>query len=211
MGGIKTDPSLARMQGGHDAGWPVWARCLASAALGIHLAALLAAALAAPPSSDLERAAADLFAPYLQLIDQGYAYRYYAPEPGPTPVVTARLRFEDGREESVRLPTRGLLPRLRYQRQLALANHLANDYGQARAATGSGRNSVWARSYARHLARTRGGRGCVSVVLSVQWHLAPEPERVAEQTSQSGRVVDLDAEEFYTAPERIGEYSCDGF
>jgi hypothetical protein len=170
---------------------------------------LLAAALAAAPSSPLERWAAEWFAVYYQLIDQGYAYRYYAPEPGPTPVVTARLTFIDGREETVRLPERGLVPRLRYQRQLALANHLASDFAQARQTDGTGHGSRWARSYARHLARTR-GRGCVTVSLFVQAHLVPDPARVLEERTRTGKPVDLDAEEFYTTPERIGEFPCDG-
>lgn len=195
--------------GGTDrGGWPAWARRVASAALVFHMAAVLAGALAAAPSSPLERAAADLFAPYHQAVDQGYGYRYYAPEPGPTPVVTATVRYDDGRpEETVRLPLRGLWPRLRYQRQLALANHLVNDFEAARRATGDGGRSAYARSYARHLARSR--PGCATVTLYSQLHLIPDPRQV-RAASTEGRPVDLDAEEFYTAPERIGEFPCDG-
>src|SRR6266571_3806391 len=84
--------------------WPRWARRLASLALGLHVVGLLAAALAAPPSSPLERAVADQFLHYYELIDQGHTHRYYI-DPPPTPVVTARLRFADGRpERTVRLP-----------------------------------------------------------------------------------------------------------
>ena len=50
-----------------------------SAVLVFHIAAVVAGALAAQPSSPTERAAADLFAAYHQAIDQGYGYRYYAP------------------------------------------------------------------------------------------------------------------------------------
>ena len=59
------------------------------------------------------------------LADLGYAYRFYV-EPPPTPVVTATLRFGDDRpEETVRLPGRDVPgPRMRHQRQLALANAL---------------------------------------------------------------------------------------
>jgi hypothetical protein len=36
--------------------------------------------------------------------------------------------------------------------------------------------------------------------------------RVQQAASTPGAPpLDLDAEEFYTAPERIGEYSCDAF
>src|SRR5579883_2258856 len=61
--------------------WPSWACQLASLALLLHIVAILAAALASPPSSPLEMRLAGIFAPYYNLIDQGYAYRYYAPEP----------------------------------------------------------------------------------------------------------------------------------
>jgi hypothetical protein len=189
--------------------WPGWSRRVVSAVLVFHLAAILAGALAASPSSELERGVADLFGPYHQAVDQGYGYRYYAPEPGPTPVVTATVRYADGRpEESVRLPRRGLMPRLRHQRQLALANHLVADFEQARRATGDGANSHYARSYAKHLARSR--PGCATVTLYAQMHLIPDPQRVREGLA-AGRAPDIDAEEFYTVPERIGEFPCDGF
>jgi hypothetical protein len=199
---------------GRDRGWSPWARRVVTAALLFHFAAVLAGALGAPPSSPLERAIADAFAPYHQVLDQGYSYRYYAPEPGPTPVVTAKIRFDDGRpEETVRLPERGVWPRLRYQRQLALANHLVSDFEEARSATGDGQQSVWARSYARHLARTRKAKGCASVTLYAQAHLIPDPGRVREALEHAdggSSPVDIDAEEFYTTPERIGEFPCDG-
>jgi hypothetical protein len=159
----------------------------------------------------LERGFAAAFAPYHQLLDQGYSYRYYA-NPGPTPVVTARIQFADGRpEESVRLPERGVRPRLRYQRQLALANHLVASFEEGRRATGDGSQSVWAHSYARHIARSRQGLGCATVTLFAQSHLVPELARVQEALTRSGgSSVDLDAEEFYTAPQLIGEFPCDG-
>jgi len=190
--------------------WPGWARGVVSAALLWHIGALLAGAVAASPSSPLERLAAAVFSPYNQLIDQGYAYRYYAPEPGPTPVVTATVRYGDGRAAAtVRLPERGVRPRLRYQRQLALANHLAADFEEARRATGDGSRSHYARSYARHLAKARPGSRTVTLV--VQSHLIPDPDRVRESLEAAGPALDLDADEFYTAPERIGEYPCDAF
>jgi hypothetical protein len=175
-----------------------------------HVAAILAGAFAAAPSSKLERDVVRLFAPYHQVIDQGYAYRYYAPEPGPTPVAIARIRFGDGRpEEEIRLPDRRVKPRLRYQRQLALANHLSDDF-HAAAMSGDGRRSRWALSYARHLVKAN--PGCASVTLFVQSHLIPDPEEVLRELNAPGATsVDLDAEQFYTAPERIGEYLCDDF
>ena len=176
--------------------------------------AVLAGAWAAPPSSALERTLANRFAAYFQATDQGYSYRYYA-QPGPTPVVLARVAYADGRPDVVvRLPERGVAPRLRYQRQLALANHLAVDVEQSRHHgeddggdhTGHEHGGVWARSFARHLARTHPGSS--SVVLTLQSHLIPDPARVAGMLAR-GEAIDLDADEFYTAPERIGEFPCD--
>ena len=149
----------------------------------------------------------DRFAAYYQVLDQGYAYRYYAPEPGPTPIVTATIRFADGRpEQIVRLPERGVWPRLRYQRQLALAYHLVADFEEARHRD-DGESSADARSYARHLARAH--PGCSSVTLYIQVHLIPDPEAVREALGRGRGRVDIDADEFYTTPERIGEFPCD--
>ena len=188
-------------------GWPRWVRRVVTALLIYHLAAVLAGALAAAPSSPLERAAATLFGSYHQVVDQGYGYRYYAPEPGPTPVVTATIKYADGRpDESFRLPSRAVWPRLRYQRQLALANHLVADFEEARGATGDGARSHYAQSYARHLARSR--PGSASITLYAQSHLLPDLEEVASARA-AGRPLDIDADAFYTAPERIGEFPCD--
>jgi hypothetical protein len=191
--------------------WPGWARGLVSAVLIFHILAITAAALGASvPSSELEQAWHHLFMPYYDLIDQGYAYRYYAPEPPPTPVVEATLRFQGGRpDEVVRLPDRAARPRLRYQRQLALAFHLWVDFKDAQGSQGDGSVSRWARSYARHLCRTR--PGCTGVTLRARVHRIPELPRVRESLAKPGAPpVDPDAEEFYETPERIGDYACDG-
>lgn len=189
--------------------WPIEARCAVSAVIAVHATAVLAGVLAGSPSSPLERSLADVFSAYFEAFDLGYGYRYYAPEPGPTPIVTATVRYADGRPEvTVRLPERGVLPRLRYQRQLALANHLVAQFEEARRAGGEGQSVPYARSYARHIARTH--PGSTSVALFTQLHLIPHPEAV-RQAIEAGKAVDLDAEEFYTAPQRIGEFPCDGF
>jgi hypothetical protein len=191
-------------------GWPAWARRLATAALLFHMTAIVAAALSVPPSSPLEQAIADQFAHYYELIDQGHAYRYYAPEPPPTPVVVARLEFADGRPDAeVRLPDRSLRPRLRYQRHLALANHMFAEFSGAPRDEQGRRRGHWAESYARHLCKTR---GCARVTLLAKVHLIPDLEQVRHALEHPGApAVDLDAEEFYTTPERIGDYACDAF
>src|SRR5271166_4131000 len=150
--------------------WPGWARGLVTLALLYHMAAVVAGAMGVPPSSELERHIADLFTPYHDLLDQGYAHRYYA-EPPPTPVITATLRFGAGRpDQIVRLPERTLAgPRMRHQRQLALANALFSDFEEASHFDNGANRSRLADSYARHLCRAH--PGCTSVTFHAQQHL----------------------------------------
>ena len=154
--------------------WPVAARVLVSLALLFHATAILAGVWASAPSSGLERSLADLFLPYNQTIDQGYSYRYFAPEPPPTPVLLATLIAADGRElETIRIPERGISPRMRYQRQLAIAREMAVSLEESRRDPHH-RPAFWGPSFAREL----GGRNpdCVRVRLLIQQHLIPNLE-----------------------------------
>jgi hypothetical protein len=176
-----------------------------------HLSALTAGVLRVPPSSLLEQGVAEPFTPYFDLVDLGYSYRYYA-EPPPTPVVTATLEFGEGRpSETFRLPGLHVTgPRLRHQRELALANALFMDVQDAKRQTGDSSRSRVARAYARHLCLTR--PGCQRVTVRLQHHLIPEMETVAESTRAPGAErFDLFDESLFTTPELIGEYSCDAF
>lgn len=189
-------------------GWSAAAKWSVSGLLAFHLASQVVVQFAAQPASLVERALATPFEPYYGLFDLGHSYRYYAPEPGPTPVVTARLTFEDGRpEREIRLPDRSLTPRLRYQRHLNLANHLFDDahlgHDHDRGPDGE-RGSSWAASYARHLCRSN--PGCIKVALFAQRHLLPSLELVYREG-----VPDVDDERFYEVPALIGEYACDDF
>jgi len=191
------------------AAWPAWAKVATSLALLFHAVAVVAGALGAQPASGLEQAAADFFGPYHQAIDQGDSYRYYSTAFPPTPVVTATLAFGDGRPDRVvRLPERGTWPRLRYQRQLALAHGLMEDFEAARREVGDGSRSDWAHAFATHLCRSN--PGCSAVTLRLQRHLVPTIERIQRWLSRPGDgPVDLDVDEFTTAPERIGVFPCD--
>jgi hypothetical protein len=207
-GGQRGEPGTVVLE---RAVWSGWARVLISLVLMFHMTAVLAGALGVAPSSLLERTIADPFKPYYELADLGYSYHYYA-EPPPTPVVTATLSFGEGRpEETLRLPGREVTgPRLRHQRQLALANALFNDVREVKERTGDSSRSQLARAYARHLCRTR--PDCRSVTLHVRQHLIPDPERVREALAAPGAPrFDLFAEELFTTPEWIGDFPCDGF
>ena len=191
-------------------GWPKWARVLVTLGLLYHMAAVIAGAVGVPPSSELERHIADLFTPYHDLVDQGYSYRYYS-EPPPTPVITATLRFGGGRPDlTLRLPERGLAgPRMRHQRQLALANALYADFEEASHMQNAGGRSRLAAAYARHLCNAY--PGCASVTLHAQQHLIPDPQHVREFLAAPGAAgFDLFDEALFTSPEWIGDYSCDG-
>ncbi len=190
--------------------WPGWARVVVTLALLYHMAAVVAGAMGVPPSSELERRIADFFTPYHDLVDQGYAYRYYA-EPPPTPVITARLRFGDGRpDELVRLPERNLPgPLMRHQRQLALANALTADFEELKQMHGENGRSRLAAAYARHLCATH--PGCKTVTLHSQQHMIPDPQHVREHLATPGAAVfDLFDEELFTTPQWIGDFECDG-
>ncbi|MFO0888084.1 MAG: hypothetical protein U0790_02940 [Isosphaeraceae bacterium] len=208
-GGIHAD-DLAPVREAATGSWPRWAVGLVSCLLLYHMAAVVSGALGVPPSSLLERHVADLFTPYHDLVDQGYAYRYYA-EPPPTPVITARLRFGDGRpEQVVRIPDRSLAgPRMRHQRQLALANALFMELQQSREPGAAGRGNRLGAAYARKLCA--GHPGCASVTLHAQQHLIPDPEHVREHRETSpARAFDLFDESLFTTPQWIGDFPCDG-
>ncbi len=189
--------------------WPGWARGLVTLGLLFHIAAVVAGSMGVPPSSPLERQIADLFRPYHDLVDQGYAYRYYT-EPPPTPVITATLHFSQGRaDERVRLPERGLGgPSMRHQRQLALANALFADFQDAKHLETAGGRSRLGAAYARHFCHVH--PGCTGVTLHAQQHLIPDPDHVRAQLEAPGsKGYDLFDEALFTTPEWIGDFACD--
>lgn len=192
--------------------WPAWARTVVTIVLVVHIIALGAAALGSQgPSSLLQQRLAQFFVPYYDLIDQGYAYHFYSPEPPPTPVAEATIHFADDRpDETVRIPQRGVFPRLRYQRQLALATWLFMDFQEAVMSGGEGSKSKWARAYARHLCRTR--PGCTSVTLRIKMHRIPDLHEVGTRLeSHRGSRVNIDSDEYYDVPQWIGDFPCDAF
>ena len=206
MSGSKSDTRV--YEGSAKQVWPTWAKRLATAVLVFHVAAVLAGSVGAPPASPIEQSAANLFAPYHQLVDQGDAYRFYSTAFPPTPVIMATLHFKDGRDDQVvRIPDPATRPRLLYQRQLAMAHFLMEDFNRERDA-GDGSKSRWAHAYATYLGKSH--PGCSSVTLRVESHLVPRLERVQDLLRESGnRPVNLQSDEFITAPERIGDYPCD--
>ena len=181
---------------------------MVSVALLFHLAAVLAGTLGAvPPFSDLEHAAYMAFKPYYDLIDQGYAYNYYAPEPPPTPVVEATLHFADGRPDAtIRIPDRGTGPGCGIRGNWlspTTCMTISRWPGASRATAARAAGPLVRPAPVRDAPRLSG------VTLQVRMHKIPELPRIHEIWESSRRArVDLDAEEFYSEPERIGEYPC---
>lgn len=184
---------------------------LIAVAVLLHLLVILIGAFAAPPSSYLAQQLANKFLGYYQVLDLGQGYRFYAPRSAPTAIITAKLKIREAdgrlRYESVRVPDRKAWPRLRLQRQLALANALWGEYErQSNAGDGQWHEPVLARAYARHLGKAVAG--CESVELFVHRH--PAPDRV-EASLRSGQVLtlkELDDESFNTPTESLGVFPC---
>ncbi|MDR3639628.1 MAG: hypothetical protein P4L84_37860 [Isosphaeraceae bacterium] len=191
--------------------WPAWAQLLASLAVLFHLCALVAACLGAPPSSWVESRAYETFRPYCDLTFQGVAYRYYSrldttvdpanPRPWGTPILLAEMesKDQDGTtlRRTLRLPdAEPVWPRLRHQRRIDLAFHLAAD-------------PRWAASYARHICKSY---GCERVSLSVQAHYIPDLSRLHNADGAlTASLLEPDDGSTYGPRIKLGEFRCTDF
>ncbi len=185
--------------------WPSWVCWLVSALLLFHVTATVACELADQwATSSLTRQVGRWFWSYIVLINQDYAHAYFAPNPEPrTPVVTARLRFKTGGPyHDVRLPDKSTQPRIRYVRQIAMAWHLTHESKEVDFA----KHWYWARSYAKHLCRAH--PDCDRISLLVQWHRAPNPNKLLDAIARSA-VPDYDSDDWFSPPQLIGEFACD--
>lgn len=150
-----------------------WLRRVVSVGLLWHLIALVIAPLAVAPTSPLWQRAWLTFRPYLEAMNLNHGYHFFAPEPGPSHLVSYELRYEDGRVEKGLFPNaHQQQPRLRYHRHFMLSeflNHLAIDDGRREAF------DAITRSYADHL---RHEHHAVEVSLSLRRHYVPAPQHV---------------------------------
>src|SRR5207302_1058751 len=83
-GTVMAEPTGGGPTAPERAGWPAWAEDWVSLLVLVHLTALVVGAFAAPPMSMLEGVLARFFRPYYGLVDMGYSYHFFAPEPPPT-------------------------------------------------------------------------------------------------------------------------------
>lgn len=189
----------------------VWHSVVAGLVL-FHLLVMLIGAFAAPPSTVLAQSLADKFLGYFQVLDLGQGYRFYAPRPAPTAIITAKLKVREAngkiRYETIRIPDRSTRPRLRLQRQLALANSLWAEYERSLQAHDGHRHSpVLAPAYARHIGKMFPGAESVELFL----HRHPDPAQVeaALRQRQVLTLKELDTERFNTPIESLGSFPCE--
>ena len=187
-------------------GWPTWAKVVASAAIVWLFGSLVTAELVSGPASPLERRVASVFERHYELTDQGVGHRFYS-DIGPTPILWAELKFGDGRpSRTIRIPARSARPRMRYQRQLALANWVFTEVRPKIDAPDTPIESVWAQSFAHYLGRRE--PGCSSVAIRVQLHHNPSPARLLAAARGDGPPVDPDSDEFFDPAIFVGDYPC---
>ncbi len=180
-------------------------------AVFLHLLIILIGAFAAPPSSYLAQQLANKFLGYYQFFDLGQGYRFYAPRPAPTAIITAKLKIRESdsrlRYETIRIPDRKTWPRLRLQRQLAIANSLWGEYErQVAGGDGHRHEPLLAEAFARHIGKMVPGAESVELFL----HRHPSPERV-EASLRGGQALtlkQLDDESFNTPTESLGVFPC---
>ena len=107
--------------------WPAPVRAVASLAIVIYLAAVIAPPLAGPPPASL--LAERIMQPRRPLVGAlylGHGYRFFAPNPGPGHSIRWTATMPDGSTRSGSIPDRdGDWPRLLYHRRFMVAEKIA--------------------------------------------------------------------------------------
>lgn len=91
-----------------------------------HLFAILVCPASVEPSSPLAQSCFTLVAPYLHAIYLDHGFHFFAPDPGPSTLISYTLEFADGTTKSGRMPDRSTFPRLLYHRYFMLTEYLGN-------------------------------------------------------------------------------------
>jgi hypothetical protein len=200
-------------------GWSPLARGVVSELILLHLSAVvLAAIVAAPPSSDLSRSVATVVRPYINAADLNHGYRFFAPDPGPSHLVRYHLEFADGSKRDGQFPNLAEeWPRLIYHRYFMLSEHLDALFIQwqqllenstapiplamQQKALHDSRGAerlyhAFARSFGNELLRRH---GAVKVTLELVEHAIPPPDDVA-------RGQKLDDEALYRVIDTLGPF-----
>jgi hypothetical protein len=156
------------------------AQQILSAALLLHVLAVVIAPLAVTPSSPLIGSVWQVFRPYLEAAFLNHGYKFFAPDPGPTHLVRYELELPGGtRREGIFPNLKEQRPRLLYHRHMMLSERLSGSQPGFPQAPWV---EVYARSYAQHLLKEHGAK---QVTLYVRRHHIPSPMDV-----QQGRKLD---------------------
>ena len=101
-------------------------RCLVTAAIAWHLAAVFIGAwIGSPPESPFAALVARPFRAYIAVADLNHGYRFFAPNPGPSHLFRYQLMFDDGSTRDGYFPNREQhWPRLLYHRYFMLSENL---------------------------------------------------------------------------------------
>lgn len=166
---------------------PTWGRKVrvaVSAALAFHLLGILVGPLSLPPSllADYLRR---VYSPYIEAAYLDNAYKFFAPEPGPSHLVRWTATLADGSRQEGLLPDRKRhWPRLFYHRHFMLSEFLAGQPDPTwdpetpwEDLPNSDLQRLLARSFAEHLLRKLNAD---SVTLELIEHALPNPEQVQQ-------------------------------
>lgn len=141
-----------------------------------HFSGLVISPASIQPSSDLQRDAWLAVGPYLQFISMNQGNHFFAPDPGPSTLVTYVAELKDGRKVTGQIPDRTTMqPRLLYHRHFMLTEQLAGlaDAVDLDVETSKRLFDLHLRAIARQVCRQHGAQ---QVTLSRVTHVLREPE-----------------------------------
>ena len=191
-----TQPQTDKTASPDPSGWSRPKKIIVSGLIAFHLFAVVLSPASTRPSSGLSQAGWDLFQPYIELMYLNHGYRFFAPEPGPSTLISYTLTTADGETVTGRIPDRKTMwPRLLYHRYFMLTENM-NSFG----IVGDDEFIPFGpESYARHLCAKFDAK---TVSLTRITHWFPTMEQVRNGTK-------LTAPESYTE-ESLGRYDRHG-
>ncbi len=219
--------------------WNPWLRAAVSCAVVLHLVGVMVAPISTPPQfagppSIIGNELQKVYRPYITAMYLDHAYKFFAPNPGPSHLLRYDLYFADGRrsinsEDQIFPDRHRHWPRLLYHRHFMLTEFL-ND-GRPPEAWGDeplpaspaagptasgevlpplapqaeGRVETYLRGFAAYLLRRHGAE---RVELFYRIHRLPSPEEVLEGKSLDAPDTYLERRVLiYPAPAKSGEAS----
>jgi hypothetical protein len=169
---------------------PTWGRGLCavvSVLIAWHVIAILMAPMSSPAALIPGKLNENVFRRYVELGFLNHAYKFFAPEPGPSHLVRYELEMPDGSRRSGTFPNlNDQWPRLLYHRYFMLSERLVegppdNDPAMMNVEwtrrPPTAFQSTMAKSYAEHLLHEYGAR---QVTLTLVEHLLSPPDHIKQ-------------------------------